>query len=417
MKKSTRKPLSFLLLLLLFISCQDNPPQGNLSEIEKASALANQYMMKSLHDNGMFTYRVKTNPKSYVKKRYNILRHAGAIYAMCQYYEHAPSPQGLESILSAGNFLKSTSLKSVNNDPSLKAIWSDPSISNTGKVIQAKLGGTGIGLLALLHIEKIKPGFTSKKDLIAMGNFLLYMQKKDGSFYTKYIPSKGGKNDEWVSLFYPGEAALGLLMLYEYDPNPKWFEAAYHSLMYLAKLREGRKTVETDCWALIATSKLYKSQNYSQFKVSEERLNQHAKQICESILALKINSHRSPYHIGGFQENGYVTPTSCRLEGLTAALSFLPQQDPLYSKVVESLQTGYIFLLRAQYKKGTFTGGFPRKVSYNNGLKLKTNMIQIDCVQHSLSALVGFMNLQVDDYFQSYVKNYDNNSEALSLNK
>ena len=95
------------------------------------------------------------------------------------------------------------------------AVWSEPEVNRSGKPLQAKLGGTGLGLVALLSLENIQPGFTPLADLQALGRFTVYMQKEDGSFYSKYIPSAGGRWDEWQSLFYPGEAALGLLMLYQ----------------------------------------------------------------------------------------------------------------------------------------------------------------------------------------------------------
>ena len=66
------------------------------------------------------------------------------------------------------------------------------------------------------------------------------MQKEDGSFYSKFYPHHGGKNDQWTSLYYPGEAALGLLMLYEKDPDPLWLQTAANAIAYLARLRAGR---------------------------------------------------------------------------------------------------------------------------------------------------------------------------------
>ena len=138
----------------------------------------------------------------------------------------------------------------------LLAIWSKPEINHGNSPVQAKLGATGLGLVALLSVEKIQPGETPLEDLRRLGQFLIFMQKEDGGFHSKYIPSQNGRTDKWTSLYYPGEAALGLVMLYEKDPDAKWLEAAAKAIGYLAKQRAGRRRVEADHWALIATSKL-----------------------------------------------------------------------------------------------------------------------------------------------------------------
>jgi len=70
-------------------------------------------------------------------------------------------------------------------------------------------------ILTFYEIVRITPmGYLPK-----LGNFLLFRQKTDGSFYSKYLPEKGGRDDCWRFLYYPAEAALGLLMLYTKDPS------------------------------------------------------------------------------------------------------------------------------------------------------------------------------------------------------
>ena len=70
-----------------------------------------------------------------------------------------------------------------------------------------------------MSVERTMPGTTPVEFLRRLGNFLLFMQNKDGGFYSKFIPEKGGRDDSWTSLYYPGEAALGLIMLSEKDPS------------------------------------------------------------------------------------------------------------------------------------------------------------------------------------------------------
>ena len=195
-----------------------------------------KYLVQRTKDNGMFEYRINLNPKIKLKEKYNILRHAGAIYAMGMCYELQPDVKIKLAIERAGKYLRDKTIHPVwGADDNLLAVWSNPEVNRSGKPLQAKLGGTGLGLVALLTIEKIYPGFTPLPNLQSLARFLVYMQKEDGSFYSKYIHLMGGRCDRWQSLYYPGEAVLGLLMLYEQDSSEVWLNAAIKALTYLAR--------------------------------------------------------------------------------------------------------------------------------------------------------------------------------------
>jgi hypothetical protein len=84
----------------------------------------------------------------------------------------------------------------------------------------------------------------------------LFHAKKDGCFYSKYIPEKGDRNDSWRSLYYPGQAALGFLMLYTRAPSATWLQAAADIIAHLTRKRAGQQRVEADHWALLATPRL-----------------------------------------------------------------------------------------------------------------------------------------------------------------
>jgi hypothetical protein len=195
-------------------------------QLKEAIHLSANYLINRCNDNGKFLYRINLNTNIRPKPKYNLLRHAGTIYALTTYDQHYPGKITQNALDRAVGFLKESSIAPLSTRKDLLAVWSHPEITGSNKPVQAKLGGTGIGLLALLSVEKRRPGTTPVEYLRKMGNFLLFMQKTDGSFFSKYIPGKGGKDDSWISLYYPGEAALGLLMLYEKDPSVAWLQAA-----------------------------------------------------------------------------------------------------------------------------------------------------------------------------------------------
>ena len=369
--------------------------------VHNAASRSAAYLVNNTQDDGLFEYRINMDPGIKVrKKKYNILRHAGTIYAMCDYYQLKPDVNIRDAIERAGRYLRDKSILPIPERGDISAVWSVLEVIFDGSPLQAKLGGTGLGLVALLSIEKIRPGFTPRSDLQSLGRFIVYMQKEDGSFYSKYIPSMGGRWDKWQSLYYPGEAALGLLMLYEKDSSDIWVEAAAKALAYLADSRKNSAEVPADHWALLATEKLLTLVSCDKLPVSWDLLINHAIQICDTILAGQIENIERPEYDGGFSEDGRTTPTAIRLEGLLAALTILPPDHDIRKRIVAAVHRGISFLLRAQVGEGEFVGAFPRavdKIDQDNPnadtFNRRATEVRVDYVQHALSAMIKYLHL------------------------
>ncbi|MCK5686774.1 hypothetical protein KAJ27_21735 [bacterium] len=383
--------LIFLILFLFFKYRTDFTPL-KINSVKTAVNRAAEYLKKSTKKNGMFRYRVSMNPAVKVKDSYNILRHAGTIFSMVTYYNLKPEVKMREAIDRACRYLNSEAINPIGNTGML-AVWSKPEVNHTESHLQAKLGGTGLGLVALLSFEKINPGFTPLSKLRSLGNFLVYMQKENGGFYSKYIPELGGRSEKWNSLYYPGEAALGLLMLYEKDNSDVWFKSAVKALTCLARNRKSAINIPADHWALLATEKLFSIPVNNKLPVSRQLLMDHAVQICNSILKSQIDNYQYPNYNGGFSDNGKTTPTATRLEGLLAALSFLPANHKIRNKIKKAIYRGIPFLIRAQVKEGDFIGAFPQAISINSHRDQdpRVNEVQIDYVQHALSAMIQYL--------------------------
>ncbi len=368
-------------------------------DLTKAIHLAANYLIKACNQDGKFLYRVNLNPNVTPKPKYNLLRHAGSIYALTVYDQNYPSLSTLNTLERAAGFLKKSAIGPLPAQTDLLAVWSHPEITGSEKQLQAKLGGTGLGLLALLGVEKRKPGTTTVDVLQKMGNFIIFLQKTDGSFYSKYIPEKGGKDDSWTSLYYPGEAALGLLMLYEKDPAQRWLQAAANAIAYLARLRAGNHQMEADHWALLATAKLLPLYDRCQQPLPKRDILTHAIRICESILTRKSHFSKNTMEHGCLTDDGRTTPTAIRLEGLLAAQRFLPLEHKiLRERIRVTAEEGIAFLIRSQIPSGEYAGGIPRAIhplpenhpKFDNSFNKRATEVRIDYVQHALSALLDY---------------------------
>jgi hypothetical protein len=389
--------------------------------LDKALATAAAYLVRHCNADGRFTYRVNIDPRVEIKPGYNVLRHAGTIHALATYARQHPDEQLLDTLRRAARFLRETSagpVEAEDGSPNdgLLAVWSKPEIELTDKPLRAQLGGTGLGLIALVSVERVLPGTTPLDDLRALGRFLLFMQHADegpdeGRFYTEYIPSEGGRSDKRVVLYFPGEAALGLVMLYELDPSPEWLEAAAGALGYLARQREGRRRVEPDHWALLATARLLPQYDrLDEPPVSREALVRHAVQICEQILAERAAQPAGAVTRGCFTASGSTCPTATRLEGLLAALTFLPEDEcaDLRARIEAAARDGVAFLVRSQVADGPYAGGMPSAIArfpvghprYSKAFNDAATEIRIDFVQHAMSALMQYRDLVLVDETQ-----------------
>lgn len=169
--------------------------------------------------------------------------------------------------------------------------------------------------MALVAVRDVDPKAVPLEQLQALGRFTPFLQKDDGGFVHKYR-AQGGPDTNWKCLYYPGEAALGFIALYEADHTREWLTAAGEALSYLGKSRAGLSAVPADHWALIATAKLLPCCEKDLCGASREELVHHAIQICNSILRDQFRGSAAIGLDGAFDATGRTAPAATRLEGL-----------------------------------------------------------------------------------------------------
>lgn len=376
------------------------PDASELARRNQAIDLSARYLVDQCQADGQFVYRINLDPNVSYPPRYNILRHCGTMYALGMYYDWQPDAQVRQTLKRSCEFLIRRTVANLPGHDDLAAIWSRPEIAHADAPLQAKLGGTGLGLVALTTTESIIPDSVPIETMRRLGRFILHMQKPDGSFHSKYIPSRGGRQDNWTSLYYPGEAALGLLMLHEFDPDERWIRGAVEALGYLARSRKGLDQVPADHWALLATARLLSTSDVSSIDVDRDLLIAHAIQISESIMDEQVIETDSPALLGGFTLEGRTTPTATRMEGLLAMLDILPEdQVERRAKLRASIDLGMFFLNNAQVRSGDHAGAIPRAVrpwpddgsSDVRAFNRRVNEVRIDYVQHAMCAMIQYV--------------------------
>lgn len=373
----------------------------NGAAVQEAIERATGYLRRANRADGQFDYLVNLDPEVTVTRDYNLLRHAGAIYSLGMAYQREPDPATLDVMQRAAVFMAGCCFTSF-EDPPMIGIWEPADVTGQAGPPRYKLGGAGLGLIALTMLERSRPDSVPHRDLVGLGNFGRFMLPHDGQFYAVYVPSAGGREGAGRSLYYPGEMALGWLMLYEFDSDPKWIDSAVEALSFLARERAIEGTAPPDHWALLATARLFELADRDALQIPVDLLLDHALQICDAILDEAPLSHRMDVMKGSLVANGVVTPTATRLEGLLAAARFLPSGHPITPHVAAAIHGGIDFLVRAQVRGGPFDGALPKAITRLPGraddrarrFNDAATEVRIDYVQHSLSALVQYLDWQ-----------------------
>lgn len=369
------------------------------SAVAHAIGLSVAYLERSCQSDGRFVYLIdpRTGRES---GAYNVIRHAGAIYSLALFNRLHPDKNALAAMVRAGNFLLKNYLR---DDPSghMRIVW--PAPLGTEPADHASLGATGLGLVALSEIERASPNTIPYSGLEGMARFLVFQQRRDGSFLTEYRVNSGPAEGQskLANLYYPGEAILGLLTLYEVDHQKQWLVAAGKGLAYLAKSRVGLQTVPPDHWALIATAKFLPRYEQSECPATCQELQHHTIQVANAFLErLATGTTTDPILDGSVDGGGRTAPTATSLEGLLAALESAPNAEypaELIGAMRKTICSAMDFLLRAQIQCGSYAGGVPGRVIGSGGRSIpgdaNAGNIRIDYVQHALCAFLRYENL------------------------
>jgi len=245
--------------------------QQRILEMSKESA---DWVYDNMSEDGRFLYYydgVKdsiidhTHPKRTEKNNYyNILRHSGGIITLLRMYELTKNDKYILAAEKASDFLTKHLRQHTHKNKKAYYVY-----FNT----KAKLGGTGIALVALVRYYQATGDTKYNEYVLGMAQHLLSRVAEDGEMIGYYIhPAFNSGNpilsptaDEKKQLFsfyYPGEALLGLACFeHEMDLTPEYREevrdAAKRALDFLINIRPVKyadlfKSLPSDGWLMQA---------------------------------------------------------------------------------------------------------------------------------------------------------------------
>lgn len=345
----------------------------------QAAVAGGEYLMRTLKPDGNFTYLYDPRTDKEVPG-YNLIRHGGAVYAMLELYEVTRDPK----LLAAAEAPMKVLLDHVTDArvPNLEAtVFVDDEQ-------EVKLGGSALTLLVLAKHAKVTGSRDHLPTMRKLARWMAWSQAPDGRFKIQKMTWPEGVVVNWVSPYFPGEAALSLMRLYEIDPDPLWLHTAEQGARWIITVRDANVPLEElphDHWLLYTLKELQRA------KPDNLWLDQAAK-ITRSIIELQL-ADKSPRveWVGGWYEPPRSTPTATRVEGLMAAHEMFRDAGRIdqAKACLLSARRGIKFFLTMQHQPTNAKFANPRRAAGGIGGALDDPIVRIDYVQHAMSALLA----------------------------
>ncbi|MBS0290022.1 MAG: CapA family protein [Proteobacteria bacterium] len=364
----------------------------NVKFLLTAATLAGNYLVSSVKDNGDFVYEYLPKMDE-TSNRYNVLRHAGTIYAMLELYEVTHNEALLKSAsLALSNLLNRAKPIVINNEKYLCILENN----------YAKLGANALAVLAISKFISITKDISYLESGRKLALWIGTAQNSKGEFYIHKMKFSNKANTDFVSNYYPGEAIFALVRFYQIDPNPLWLDIAQKAADYLITGRDKDKNIselEHDHWLLYGLNAL------SEFRPSPIYIS-HTLKITKAIIKAQNRDAEPCDYMGSFYTNPRSTPVAIRAEGLCAAYQLLKKNnyDSEVNDILKAIKLCVRFQLQTQFfpEKALYLPN-PRRTLGGFSKSLIDYSIRIDYVQHNISSLLGLYHILKQDVVQKSV--------------
>ena len=367
------------------------------------------WLVENMNDDGSFLYFYDPykdtivddmHPKMIDPLYNNILRHSGGTVSLIRGYEISGDKLYLQKAKKSIDFLLST----FRTHKYKKEFACYPFFNK-----KSKLGGAGIGLVAIMHYYIQTGDEEYRKELDGLVRHILSRVDKDGEMLGYYIHPKfnDGKalrnpsneiKKELFSFYYPGEALLGLALYYRYikniDNNLKLDikNKSEKALDFLVNVRPIKydymfDSLPADAWLMQAIEEWvkidgFKKDSYINFVFNDTKtMFEH---MYKEENTLKINKD----YIGGFYYDygDHVYHDASRCEGIVSAYylaKYLKDEDK--SKwIMEHMLLSAKGLMQTFHSEKSVYAHINQKKALNSfRFKLTRQWVRVDSVQHA----------------------------------
>ncbi|MBI2653000.1 AMMECR1 domain-containing protein [Candidatus Woesearchaeota archaeon] len=334
--------------------------------IYKSIMLASDWQLRVQKDDGNYEYFF--NPVTeYYSKENNLIRQVITAWSMIQAFNLTGNKTYLLSAERNINYI----LTYMKREGSLGYLEFN-NISNLGSVATT--------LIAILELPNYKK---YDEEINMFSNFLLFMQREDGSFKSYYKSNYSDDND-----FYPGEALLALVELYNKTGNVKYLKAVERAFPFYSDYFAKTKHFGFIRWQISAF--------YEAFKIlNKEEYANFVFDMADWIVDKQYDEKNAIYpdFSGGFNQNESVPTFSSGvyIEGIADAYELAKSvgdtnRAKKYGKSL-NLASRFILQLQFDYNNSYYIEDAEEVIGAVRE-SLTSNNLRIDYTSHNILALI-----------------------------
>ena len=392
------------------------PPAPKLSPEQLCSYTqqALEWIVKNQKEDGSFTYYYDPVTDSYVDFAHpgmrsplynNILRHSGGTITLLQGYAYFKEKHYLQAAKRSIDFFVSRL-----RDHTFHGEYACYPYFNK----KAKLGGAGIGLVALMQYRSLSHDKQYDRYIEGLVRHLLSRIDETGEMIGYYIHPKynGGKpiispdpetKKALFSFYYPGEALLGLALFYrnfdtdDTELKQKVFKQSRKAMDFLVDIRPKKyshlfEPLPSDAWLMQAVEQWHTVEDFIEQKDIDFVFND-AQRMFDHMYQDYNTFDETKDYIGGFYYSygDHVYHDASRNEGIVAAYYLAKQlgdEKKAAYIMTHMLLSAKGLMLTYHSERSAYAHRFPKKSVGTFRFKLTRQWIRIDSIQHAVCFLL-----------------------------
>lgn len=360
-------------------------PEGNMHGIRKIDEnekqneyntmikSATEYLLNQVKDTGKYEYGRFPH---FDKKIgfYNMLRHASSTYSLLEGLEYLEDESGIIKAKETLDYMLENNLYTDPAEKEAAYIFDD-----TNKLNEIKLGQNGVALIALTKYMSMTNSdeYIEVARKIARGTMRMIGEEGDTVHVLNY-PELTVKEEKRV-IYYDGEAAFGLMRLYQMDGNPEWLE--YVEILF-------NHFIENDYWKYSDHWLSYCTYELTKVKPEEKYFVFGLKNVSKRLNFINKRETTFPTFLEMLMA-GYNMVELMKEKGL-GDLVEEHLDERFFNETIEKRadyqRTGYFYPETAMYFKN------PESILGSFFIKHHGYRVRIDDVQHYISGYIQYMN-------------------------
>jgi UDP-N-acetylmuramyl pentapeptide synthase len=383
------------------------PVEMSRNRLRECVVGGSDWILRHMKPNGQFLYYYDgmrdtevdfQHPNMTDPPYYNILRHSGGTITLLRAYELTGEKKYLDGAAASIEFFRT-----VIREHEYQGRYACYPFFNK----KSKLGGAGIGLVALVHHYRLSGDARYRHYIDGLVNHILSRISDSGEMIGYFIHPRYNDGREIIdpdeetkkhlfSFYYPGEALLGLSLYLKHMPDIEpalrrlVLEKSRRALDFLIhdrprKYRHLFTPLPADGWLMQAIEEWSEIEGFADPAYIDFVYND-----AQAMIDHMYQEHNAPYfdYVGAFyyRYGDHAYPDGARCEGLTAAwhlarnLGHGQQADYFLKYIITSAKN---LLYTYNTPQSCYGHKRPAKSAHSFRFKLTRQWMRVDSVQHT----------------------------------